>query len=549
MIKKTIAFLTVIAAAIGTMFGLAACNTKEKVSVDPKVLNVRIYKAGYGTEYIKAIGNEFEKTFASKGYKINVLTPTRDTVGENVYKEIYSDGGIDVYFTTANMVQAISGQYGQSFADITESVYAKPAVKFDGTEEAETIGDKIAADSMKYNLSYDGKQYGLPYIKDIGALAVNTKALADYDLELPRTSNELFDCFSTIMAEAKDTGVFPWTYVSGLNNYPAHFTNTWLAQYMGIDDFEAFWSMEKDGVRMTDNGYEVFKSDAINATLKYLYKLFDYNVATAGSATQDVTQAQYKFLRGDAVFYSVGGWLLQEESERSAGKLKDVTFIPIPVISDLGVNVFGAGTGYDFDADKCDEVLSEIAKRADENESVADIKTALDAKYSASFAESDVKRICEARGYTYSRSEESCIVVSEKSQKKDVAAEFLRFCASVDAGKLIAEKTMNSSPFAPGANDESEYPFLRAQSKITSNVYFRGFSAVASGYRQQLGFTTVFPYTGIYVQNTILKENLTIYKDGTYEVIKTDDVFAAAADKLADTIYQRGLEDWANWKK
>ena len=551
MKKKITVFITVFATLVATLFGFTGCTAKEAISVEPNVINVRIRRSGYGTDYIYALKEQFEKTFADKGYKLNVLTPVQGLTLDVLYQEIYADEGIDVYFSDVNITKAITGQYGQVLADVSDSVYTKPAIKFDGTEEEQPIAQKLSGGDFDYKLDYNGKYYALPFVKDIGALAVNTKMLGEYDLELPRTSKELFNCFSEIMKTALNSMIFPWTYVSGSNNYPSHFTNTWMAQYLGEEDYNTMYSFEKDGAPMTEDGYTVFSKDfagdAIEKTLTQMYKLFDYNASAFGSATQDLTNAQTKFMKGDAVFYTVGGWLLQEEHERSASRLKDVTFIPIPVISDLGIKVFGAGTDYNFDENKCEEVLSTIIGYADENKTVAEIKPLIDGKFAANFKEDDILRICKARGLTYKRSEGVGVFISEKSTKKEVAAEFLRFCASEDAGKIISEKTMNSSAFAPSANAESEYQFMRAHSKITSNIYFKGFTSTVYGYRSTCGFTTVFPYTGIYVQNHILNDKVTIYNDNNYAVEETDKVYEDAASVLYGKIWDRAQEDWKNW--
>jgi ABC-type glycerol-3-phosphate transport system substrate-binding protein len=131
-----------------TMGSLVACGGVEPIDTDPSTLNVKIYKAGYGTKYIEKAAEEFNKTFADKGYSINVLAPREDLAGTNVLRDIYSteEGkGVDVYFT-ANIAArtGVTGDFGHTLADMTESVYKKPAIKLDGTEETETIESKLS---------------------------------------------------------------------------------------------------------------------------------------------------------------------------------------------------------------------------------------------------------------------------------------------------------------------------------------------------------------------------------------------------------------------
>ena len=48
---------------------MAACGSKKK---DPKVLTIKVYKAGYGDTFVHAWKEDFENMYAEEGYKIEI---------------------------------------------------------------------------------------------------------------------------------------------------------------------------------------------------------------------------------------------------------------------------------------------------------------------------------------------------------------------------------------------------------------------------------------------------------------------------------------------
>ena len=242
-ILKAVALLL----AAATVFSASACGGKgENISSDENTLNVKIRSAGYGTTYIQKLKEQFEKTFAEEGYKINILAPDADLVSTNLYRDIYSDSGIDLYYTSDVTAQdGVAGEFGGLFEDISD-VFSKPAVKFDGTEESETIVSKL--DEGLYNsFMYEGKYYMMPFAYGTNGFAVNKKVLDDYGIDIPRTTNEMFAAADVIMKDASDTAVYPFTYSLSGNFYYTGAVAQWMAQYGGMKEFKEFTSFRHDG--------------------------------------------------------------------------------------------------------------------------------------------------------------------------------------------------------------------------------------------------------------------------------------------------------------
>lgn len=527
-----------------TSFGaLAACGN-DKVVTDGKTVNVRFYKAGYGTTYLTAMKEKFEAAYADEGYKINVLAGRADLTSTNVFQDIYSGKGADLYFVSGcDLWASLNGDYAGTeglFADITESVYNQKPIKFDKTEEDVTVKDKLGNLADNYEMSYDSKYYGLPYALSVAGLAVNKTKLESYGLSLPKTTNQMFACSDEIMKKASETGDYPYTFSTTGNNYPSIMYNTWMAQYGGLEEFNRFWSMSNDDGSPMENCYEVFGYESIEKMLEVTFRAFDPNTAAPGSLTQDFTSAQSKIVNGEAVFYSVGDWFFNEVSANYSAKLNDIAFIKVPVISSLGTKLFGSGTAYALDDAKCEEVLVAIIDAFDEGKSTAEIIAAATAKAGKTVGEADVEKVCEARGLTRNSSETALAYVSNKAsaEAKEIAALFLRMCASTDGASLIAKNTQTSNPFATDALKDSEYQWFKDVNAITSDSRTVVFNVKSTGYRYVLGLDNFSPYLGGFIASNVLGKEVSVYTTLTGEPNGNSlSVFTDAAKAMAEENY------------
>lgn len=543
MKKRILSVLLAVMLAVTAGITLIGCGGgKGDLIVDNEyTLNVKLRKAGYGTTFLTEIAKKFETTYVDEGYKINILPPVEDLVGDKVAREIYANSKVDVFFSdTLEPTLTVQGSYGQVAADITESVYNQKPIKFDGTEEAETIKDKLGKfESTRWVL--DGKIYGLPYAASVGGLVVNKKVLDDQGLDVPRTTNELMKTADKIMEKALETDIFPFTYAFADNLYTNSILGSWMAQASGEDIYDQFWSFQDaEGNDMLKDSYKVFNTQGLKEAIEVLFNYMDPNMMSYGSATHDVFAAQGQIMKGDAVFYACGDWMFNEEYTKYPNNLDDVIIIKAPMISTVGVEFF-ADNG--FDKDKCDDILSLIVKYAEENKSEEEIKVAVEKDLSVSLDIDDVKGVCERYGYTRNSVNLGCIV-NENSEKKDLAALFLRFIASTDAGELFAKEARTPSPYAFNAKIPYSNPWFESVYKITSNRYYNQLATKPSGYRQALGLGDSFFPTGnhIYIID-IADKKVSKYDPYDLTVMSgTQNIYKEAAEDFCNTAADKAKE-------
>ena len=552
--RKTRKFLAVslaLALTAGTTFSAVGCKSTEELVKDGKTINVKLNSAGYGTEYIKAVKEKFEEAFADEGYKLNVFSAKAGLTNEKVTQDIATGAGADVYFSSG-VTQEILEQdvYEDTLADITELVANKKPIGFNGEEVGEkTIAEIMAEDTYGYTSTQksDGSWYSVPWAAGQRGLVVNTGVLAEYKLEIPKTSKEFFHCYDVIQAERKDKTVAPLVQITDDNNYPVSFTMGWLAQYEGMDWYNQFFSFEKaDGTKLTaDEAKGMYEAKGMGVMFENMFRALDKFASVKGAAS--VEKAQSSIMNGDCAFMMNGDWMLSETYESfTDAERANIAFARVPIISELGVKLFGAGTSYNKSEEDCEKILRAIIDEVDLDKDIADIKTAVDAKFGDIKAE-DIQTVAKARGYTYVESVQSGIYINEQSEVKDLAALLVRFCCSPEGGALIATKTHGGNPFAQ-SYEKSMYEFVNQARSYQASKYFQGFRTEPKGYRTQVDkdFLDIFPSFGSKIHSKIVGKEITIYNPNTYKKVAELSLYTTEAQAFHKDICDK-VKTYTKW--
>ncbi len=558
------------------MCGLTACgNTGDggqggggggSTVVTEKTITVKCLRAGFGTDWLYELKGKFEEAYKTEGYTVNIMQPDLSIKGDTVIKELargYENIQVDLYITSGATPDKVGqlGDYGILVEDLTESVYNQPAINYAGENESKTVAEKLSDDVNPFITDSYGKQYAYNWVQCSGGLAVNTKKLAKYGLEMPKTTNELFDCFEKIycgyngIGNSISTGTYPITYVPGGNGYGVCFLYTLMAQY-DIDFFNTFWSYESEGVNLTDEQcFALYEDPALLEMLTAAYRTFDMMIAAPGSLSQSVDQAQAKIMSDtagtdSAVFMFNGDWMLNEVKMNYKSKLNDIDFINYPVVSALGVKLFGAGTAYNKSEAECDELLSCIIDHVDANKDIDEIVAAVKSEKNVDVAAEDVEAVAKARGISYSRGVEHLAYITKGTPKKDIASLFLRMMSSDDFGKTFSATANGATPYY-AEEINSEYAFVRNASKIPANKYFSliSLSTGARGYRSDMNLQSMFTTQSHIPDYISSKSTASIFTGDAKLNGDSIAVYSNAAKNLITEEVSNLKRNWETYKK
>ena len=539
---------------------LASCRGgRDKIDNDPKTINVRLFKRGFGEDFIYDLRDQFESLYAAEGYKMNILTPSPDNGGIQMVQEMSSGRGIDLYVignVNPDMVSD-AGEYGEVAEDIEELVYNQTSIDYQGNE-GKTIKELINPDIEQFLRADNGKMYGFAWAQASAGLVINSKKLAKFGInEVPRTTKEFMTACQKIYEkyDGNKNTTRPLTYTISNSSYSDCAFQQWFAQ-LGIDKFNEYCRFQNK----TETGWTdmtsidaVFNDEDLYESIVEAYRFMDPYLAAKGSVSQDLDQAQQKLIdnggKDDAVFMFNGDWFLNEIKENFPNLLDQFAFANIPVISKLGEKIF-CNAPYNKTEDGADELLSFACKLVDENKTEQEIKTAFKSEKNVELSDEDLKTLCDARGLSYARGPEHLAFIPKASEKKDISALALRMMASNDFAQTFMDTANCSTPYAvdvvvPGSNK-----FIQDAKDICSNTYYRAIRALARGKRTRVGMGTFYPGCNLLSQEIgTLANPVTIYDGkGGYNG-NTDSVYQEAARKFFNKMKTNALETWATKNK
>lgn len=562
--KKILFKLLATCFAVVFAFGVVGCSSGSPERQE-NVVTIRAYKGGYGTSFLTKLTEKFNTAYASKGYKVKLLTPSATLTGATAQKEMYSkDDWTDIYYVSTLGLDAVvnNADYGTLVYDIEDGVMNQKAIKFDGTEEDKTVVQKLVRDYAEDTVKVNGKRYAMGFNVSMGGLLVNTKKLSSYGLQIPKTTNEMIACFDAILCgndangnkPSTVTNQYPITYLGGTNGYYTHFYYAWVAQYEGADWWDRFWAYKNEnGETMTNDGYTLYQAKGLEEGVKMLYETYDFKYRAQGSAQNTLATAHAKLMNSSygAVFMADGEWAYNEVYTDYKDYMNDLSIMNIPIISALGVKLFGAGTSYNFDDAKCDEILSYAVGKTDEGKTSSQIVADALSEKSWTLNESDVVTIMNARGIYVDRGMgPGSWFVCNKTENREICNLFLRMLASDDAAKLIAEEAHMKSIYTNDYSGLGTTGYWGSFANIIKNEKSHGIYHIPTGLRKEKKHAEIFLSAGSLFTNTLVEENVSgIVLDKVGDKTTLTKNYRTYAEKSSAFINKEIVFATNNWNK
>ena len=566
--RRTLAgAIALVSSVVIGMTTLTGCGAKESVVRDEKTINIRACIGGYGDSWLRALADKFNEVYADKGYKANVLASSTDLESKVAMKELYSkDDWVDLYFVNVNNTMAqfteSGGEYGQLVADLTDTVWNNTAINFNGEEESKTlISEKMQVSLPDDVLKVNGRVYGFNTSNDIGGMIVNTAKLAKSGVtRIPKTTNELFDVFELIyegdaskgIKGSLESNIFPVTFLGGDNGYPIHFVTAWQAQYAGIEEYGRFYGYtDESGNERLEDGYKVYDDESLNKMLEAMFNMYDSSFVASGSNNNSIDTAHIKIMsdKGGAVFMSDGNWAYNEIITNYQSSINNLAFANVPVLSAVGVKLFGKNTSYGFDDDKCEQVLSFAIDKTDEGKTAAEIVADAKSEKGWDLNEREVTEVMKARGIYCSRSALAAgAFVAEKSQVKELCYLFLRMFASDDNATLYNRECNGFTAYMTDFSKAKDTGYNKQCQAIVKTAYATPVWMNSTDLRLKMGHNNlIFPNSDLSFVSKIIGKQATIYKDGK----KTGDksLYAKNAEDMLVEVRAYAKDNWAEWVK
>lgn len=410
-----------------------------------QTLQIYAFEQGYGVQWVYDLAEEFKNQDWVKQAYPELEVSITDNELANFAKNQLDLGAekntYDLIFGTA--LSDYAG--GEQIANLTETVYnkvlpgeeltysqkLKESVKANFVYHDRTVADPI---DEYYMVPYQGGRTGILYNEDL---------LAEYKIEIPRTTNELYDACVKI----KGMGKAPFIQADDEAYWNKHVMQVWWAQYEGVEGYNNFYEgrvIDDDGLSSFNAG--IFEQEGRLESLKVMEKLLKRS-SNSDSTTENFLHSssfgsnnymvqQTSFLGGTGVFHVNGDWFDDEMKERKAdllehdGKDYTIKMMRTPIISSI-INNCPDDTIAD------DAELSALIKAIDQG------KTDLKGEgYDVSQKSFD--KILEARFIVDGTSAGVSGVVPAYAKGKEIAFDFIRFMAT-DVGLGVFAKATSGA--------------------------------------------------------------------------------------------------------
>jgi len=435
MRKKLFTKIAVIVLSIMLCLPAVACGEKNN-EVAGQTLNIYLLEQGYGRDWLtNTIASFKEQSWVKEKYpQLEIKTTINDDITfASSQMGLEKKNKYDILFGSL-----LNGYYGSDrLVNLTEKVYN---AKIPG--ENVTYGEKLNESSKGAFAYYDmnsatgePEYYAVPYFGGMTGFIYNVEALASYNLEVPRTTDEFYRVAVTIRdankakyANNDASAQYVFQQSNDAPYWQKHGLETWWVQYEGVDAYDDFYN----GIVNDQRSVDIFKQKGRLESLKIFEKLLNYDeqFVNPSSFNEKFMPAQTAFMQGSAVFHFNGDWFTDEMKEIkqslvSAGKtIPTLKMMKTPIISSI--------------VEKCTTITGENGGTADAELSA--LVKAIDAGSTSLSGEGynvnqkDFDKVYEARRIVVSTNSGAdslaSAVIPSVSDAQDLAVDFLLFMAS-----------------------------------------------------------------------------------------------------------------------
>ena len=202
--KKILIWLLALCMALGT-FSLTGCKrdgNNNGVILDPnkEVINVSLFSAGFGTEWMTNMLNDYNKTLTGN-YQFNRIAENTDSIDTITDQIIAGVKKADIYFNdTSNFKMLMSMGVLLDLSEVWD---------YTPSGEEKTVREKIIdSETFEEAFSYEKKIYGVPFSQGMSGII--------YDHDLFEDANLLAKDPSTKNGLTKGTDGIEGTFDDGL---------------------------------------------------------------------------------------------------------------------------------------------------------------------------------------------------------------------------------------------------------------------------------------------------------------------------------------------
>lgn len=336
--KKSTIYLSLPFVLLST--ALASCGQKQD---DLTQLNVVVYSAGWGDEWIKDVVAKWEEK--NPGYKVDLTA--KYEVNNLISKRLASSKNTDdLYISTSSSwkTYAATNKF-MALDDLMEE-------EIDGVKFIDKVSSEYRSDLYFTSANGEKHVYRLPWTNGIGGIYYNAKMFEANGWEVPSTTDELLNLVKNIVSNPvavegdETTAVKPFVFSGTNTDYFDYGIFNWWMQLAGYDAVKEFYNYDK--LENFDSNNSNSPYHALKEVVSYWRELFaSKDNYVSGSLSFSKDQAQNSFFNGRAAMMFNGDWLYNETLNLGSNSNFEVKLMKTPKFSNAKEEDVGYVIGSD----------------------------------------------------------------------------------------------------------------------------------------------------------------------------------------------------------
>lgn len=472
MMKQIIAMMC----AIALVLSCVGCG-KEKGKVDDsdKTIEIFVYNAGYGVDWLY----EVKEAFIKKNPEYDIVikeqasadvidTIIRSGPEANTYDLMFCSGEWNSYIDKGAAILKGYDYILEPLDDVYVSEVEGEDITF-GEKMFDSYKDYFTFETYNSESGEVEEHYFvMPWAAGWTGLYYNKTMFASCGLTgEPRTTEELIEYCEAIKAKDKIALI----YSSG-TGYWEYLYNIWWGQYEGAQGRDDFYHVTKDGIISK----EVLKQEGILESARVLQELLDPDSGYSGElvASLEYTKAQALFLAGEeGAMIPCGDWLENEMKSYQEHIKDELNIMRTPIISALSDKMSYWTLSESYSKACTNKAYESKLKEYDKQlRALVDYVDGITSTLPAGTTEADAEIIRDARRINYSIGTLHTAVIPAYASAKDGAKELLKFCATDEAIEIYLDNSINSSmPFEFDIRQYDGYANMSAIGKKKFEIY------------------------------------------------------------------------------
>lgn len=348
MKRKLLKTTTIVSALLACGTILSSCGGSSSKDNDPQTLNIVLYNAGWGREWLDDVATTRKENNPGFNVEITAMYDANQLISRSLSSK---NNKYDLLITTDNTWRnyAAQGKFA-SLDDLMEETV-------DNIKFIDKVDGAFKDDLYFTTKTGEKHVYRLPWTSGMGGIYYNAKMFRDNGWKVPKTTTELSALIKTIQDAEIPTQndetqpVTPIVFTGENTDYFDYAIFNWWYQLIGMDAAKNFLNYkDAEQFNYKDNSSAYSK---LYEVVKYWNSIFSNPSSyLQGSLSYSNHLAQQAFFNGQSAMIFSGDWMYNEILGYGEGSNFELAYMTTPTFDSNGQQAVATDVAYAIGSDQ-----------------------------------------------------------------------------------------------------------------------------------------------------------------------------------------------------